>query len=115
VYDNDNLQHTVRFSNSVKFSSIDYAGFKFGGKYAFSTFTDGHLNGVSKSNIGSDPKWNQVNAIARYSLSKRTEVYGEAMWQRAIGHNNVAVMYNAGGFSATSNQVMAAIGMLTRF
>ncbi|MBB2926345.1 porin [Paraburkholderia silvatlantica] len=247
VYDNDNLQHTVRFSNSVKFASIDYAGFKFGGMYAFSnstsfavdraysagasynngplrfaaaylqingsaaasspagtanqnvaadpsefkstagggnltadvqrtvgagvgytfgpaavnfvythsqyqntsafglnpasgsthfdnyelnvkyaltpalslglmdTFTDGHLNGVSKSNVSSDPKWNQVNAIARYSLSKRTEVYGEAMYQRAIGHNNVAALYNAGGFSATGNQVMAAVGMLTRF
>ncbi|MBV8262071.1 MAG: porin [Paraburkholderia sp.] len=247
VYDNDNLQHTVRLSNSVKFTSIDYAGFKFGGVYAFSnstsfavdraysagasynngplrlaaaylqingsaaastpsgavnqnvaadpsefkstagggnltadvqrtvgagvgytfgpaavnfvythsqyqntnafgltaasgsthfdnyelnvkyaltpalnlglmdTFTDGHLNGTSKTNIGTDPKWNQVNAIARYSLSKRTEVYGEAMYQHAIGNNNVAVMYNAGGFSGTSNQVMGAVGMLTRF
>jgi len=247
VYDNDNLQHTVRFSNSVKFASVDYSGFKFGGMYAFSnstsfavdraysagvsynsgplrlaaaylqingsaaastpsgtanqnvaadpsefkatagggnltadvqrtvgagvgytfgpaainfvythsqyqntsafglnpasgsthfdnyelnvkyaltpalslglmdTFTDGHLNGVSKSNFSSDPKWNQVNAIARYSLSKRTEVYGEAMYQHAIGSKNTAVMYNAGGNSATSNQVMGAVGMLTRF
>ncbi|MEW9584472.1 porin [Paraburkholderia sp. DGU8] len=247
VYDNDNLQHTVRLSNSVKFASNDYAGFKFGGVYAFSnstsfavdraysagasynngpvrlaaaylqingsaaastpagavnqnvaadpsefkptagggnltadvqrtvgagvgytfgpaainfvythsqyqntsafgltasngsvrfdnyelnvkyaltpalslglmdTFTDGHLNGVSKSNIGTDPKWNQVNAIARYSLSKRTELYAEAMYQHAIGNNNTAVMYNAGGNSATSNQVMGAVGMLTRF
>ena len=245
VYDNDNLQHSVRFSNSVKFASNNYAGFKFGGMYAFSnstsfavdraysagasynngplrfaaaylqingsaaasspagavnqnvaadpsefkstagggnltadvqrtvgtgigytfgpaavnfvythsqfqdtsafglgngsvhfdnyelnvkyaltpalslglmdTFTDGHLNGVSKSNVSSDPKWNQVNAIARYSLSKRTEVYAEAMYQRAIGQNNTAVMYNAGGNSATGNQVMGAVGMLARF
>ncbi|CAD6561657.1 hypothetical protein LMG28727_07501 [Paraburkholderia kirstenboschensis] len=247
VYDNDNLQHTVRFSNSVKFASVDYAGFKFGGMYAFSnstsfavdraysagasynngplrlaaaylqingsaaastpagavnqsvaadpsefkttagggnltadvqrtfgagvgytfgpaavnfvythsqyqntsafgltptngsthfdnyelnvkyaltpalslglmdTFTNGHLNGVSRSNFSSDPKWNQVNAIARYSLSKRTEIYGEAMYQHAIGGKNTAVMYNAGGNSATSNQVMGAVGILTRF
>jgi len=253
VYDNDNLQHTIRFSNSVKFTSNDYAGFKFGGMYAFSnstsfavdraysagvsynngplrfaaaylqvngsnavsvgnaqavaadptdykgtastaslsatgsltadvqrtagagvgytfgpaainfvythsryqnttafgiaanangavnfdnyelnvkyaltpalmlglmdTFTDGHLNTSSSAKGGftSDPKWNQVNAIARYSLSKRTEVYGEAMYQHAIGHNNAAVMYTAGGASATSNQVMGAVGILTRF
>ncbi|GGD88123.1 porin [Caballeronia grimmiae] len=243
VYDNDNLQHSVRFSNSVKFASVDYAGFKIGGMYAFSnstsftvdraysagasynngplrlaaaylqingsaaastpagaanqnvaadpsefrttagggnltadvqrtvgagvgytfgpaavnfvythsqfqntnafgmssgsahfdnyelnvkyaltpalsvglmdTYTDAHLNGVAK--VGADPKWNQVNAITRYSLSKRTELYAEAMYQHAIGGNNRAVMYNAGGTSATSNQVMGAVGMLTRF
>jgi general bacterial porin, GBP family len=247
VYDNDNLQHTVRFSNSVKFASVEYAGFKFGGMYAFSnstsfavdraysagasyqngplrlaaaylqingsaaasspagavnqsvaadpgefkatagggnltadvqrtagagigytfgpavvnfvytrsqyqnttafgaiasngsvhfdnyelnfkyavtpalslgvmdTYTSAHLNGASRSNVGSDPKWNQVNAIARYSLSKRTELYAEAMYQHAIGNQNTAVLYNAGGFSATNNQVMGAVGMLTRF
>ncbi|MGU7785291.1 porin [Burkholderia sp. PU8-34] len=238
VYDNDNLQHSIRLNNAVKFSSVDYAGFKFGAVYAFSnstdftidraysvgasynngplrlaaaylqvngskqvgttttggvdptefkstvgggsltadvqrtagagigysfgpaavnfvythsqfqntnafgmtggsthfdnyelnvkyavtpalsvglmdTYTDAHLNGTGK--IGADPKWNQVNAIARYSLSKRTELYAEAMYQHAIGHNNLAVMYNAGGTSATSNQVMGAVGMLTRF
>jgi general bacterial porin, GBP family len=244
VYDNDNLQHSIRLNNSVKFTSVDYAGFKFGAAYAFSnntdfavdraysvgasynngplraaaaylqingsaqanamasstyqgdgvdpsefkgttgggsltadvqrtvgggvgytfgpaavnfvythsqfqgttafgmttggsthfdnyelnvkyaltpalslglmdTYTDAHLNGTSK--VGADPKWNQVNALARYSLSKRTELYAEAMYQHAIGANNFAVMYNAGGASATSNQVMGAVGMITRF
>lgn len=233
-YDNDNLQHTVRFNNSVKFASLDYAGFKFGGMYAFSNsstgfaidraysagasyafgglkaaaaylqtngtgasatnttgavdptefkggltsdvqrtagaalnyafgpatvgfvythsqyqdttafglkngdvrfdnyevnvmyaltpalklgvsdaYTDGHLDGTTS--YGSDPKWNQVNAIARYSLSKRTELYAEAMYQHATGNKNVANMYNAGGASTTGNQVMGAVGMLTRF
>ncbi|KDB09021.1 hypothetical protein LIG30_0114 [Burkholderia sp. lig30] len=240
VYDNDNLQHSIRLNNSVKFTSVDYAGFKFGGAYAFSnstdftidraysvgasynngplrlaaaylqingsaqatalsasgqasagvdpsefkgnltadvqrtvgggvgytfgpaavnfvythsqfqnttafglnhgstnfnnyelnvkyaltpalmlglmdTYTDAHLNGAG-GNLGTaDPKWNQVNAIARYSLSKRTELYAEAMYQHAIGSSNHAVMYNAGGASATGNQVMGAVGMLTRF
>ncbi|CAN0623760.1 general bacterial porin, GBP family [Burkholderia multivorans] len=239
VYDNDNLQHSIRLNNSVKFTSVDYAGFKFGGVYAFSnstdfavnraysvgasynngplrlaaaylqingsngtntsgsvdsveigkvsgtignltadvqrtvgggvgytfgpaavnfvythsqfqnttafglkngstnfnnyelnvkyaltpalmlglmdTYTDAHLNGAG-GNLGTaDPKWNQVNAIARYSLSKRTELYAEAMYQHAVGSSNHAVMYNAGGASATGNQVMGAVGMLTRF
>ncbi|WP_233872813.1 porin [Paraburkholderia adhaesiva] len=241
-YDNDNLQHTVRFNNAVKFTSQNYNGFKFGGMYAFSnstefavsraysaaasynfgplniaagylqsngsglkvganyanttgavdqaevkstanggnltsdvqrsiaagvnyafgpavvgfvyshaqyqgtsafglnngsarfdnyevngmynfttalkagisyTYTDAHLNGATT--FGADPKWNQVNAIARYSLSKRTEVYAEAMYQHATGSQNVAVMYNAGGASSTANQVMGAAGILTRF
>ena len=236
-YDNDNLQHSVRFNNSVKYTSLNYGGFKFGGMYAFSnstefavsraysaaasytygpltaaagylqtngsgsktgtaftnttgavdqaevkgnltsdvqrtaaaglnyafgpavvgfvyshsqyqgtsafglnngslhfdnyevngmynftpalkaglsyTYTDAHLNGATS--YGPDPKWSQVNAIARYSLSKRTEVYAEAMYEHAIGNKNVASMYNAGGASSTSNQVMGAVGMLTRF
>jgi predicted porin len=233
-YDNDNLQHSVRFNNTVKFTSLDYAGFKAGGMYAFSNtqtgfavdraysagasykfgglnvaaaylqingsgasnpnttgaadptefkggltsdvqrtagagvsygfgpatvgfvythsqyqntnafglknggahfdnyelngkyaltpalmlgvsyaYTDAHLSGATS--FGADPKWNQVNAIARYSLSKRTELYAEAMYQHATGNKNVAVMYNAGGASSTGNQVMGSVGVLTRF
>ena len=238
-YDNDNLQHSVRFNNAVKYTSQNYGGFKFGGMYAFSngtdfalnraysaaasyhygpltaaagylqtngsgartasgtafantggavdqaevkgnltsdvqrtvaaglnyalgpavlgfvyshsqyhdtsafglnngsvrfdnyevngmynftpalraglayTYTDAHLSGATL--YGADPKWNQVNAIARYSLSKRTELYAEAMYQHATGNKNVAVMYNAGGSSSTGNQIMGAVGMLTRF
>ncbi|NIF68817.1 porin [Burkholderia sp. Ap-962] len=238
-YDNDNLQHSVRFNNAVKFTSLDYAGFKFGGMYAFSNstgfatsraysvaasyahgpltaaagylqtngsgtrtpggtafantggavdqaevkgnlsadvqrsvaagvnysfgpavlgfvyshsqyqgtsafglgngsarfdnyelngmyyltpalrlgvsyaYTDAHLSGATA--YGTDPKWNQVNAIARYALSKRTELYAEAMVQHATGSRNVASLYNAGGASSTGNQVMGAVGMLTRF
>jgi len=75
--------------------------------------TDAHLSGTTS--YGADPKWNQVNAIARYSLSKRTELYGEAMYQHATGNKTVAVMYNAGGASSTANQVMGSVGILTRF
>ncbi|WP_246793060.1 porin [Burkholderia perseverans] len=236
-YDNDNLQHSVRFNNAVKFTSLNYAGFKFGGMYALSNstafavsraysagasytfgpltaaagylqtngtaakvgsafantggavdqaevkgnltsdvqrtaaaglsyafgpavlgfvyshsqyqgtsalglnngsarfdnyevngmvnltpalkaglsyaYTDAHLSGATA--YGADPKWNQVNAIARYALSKRTELYAEAMYQHATGNKNVAALYNAGGASSTGNQVMGAVGMLTRF
>ncbi|SAL63309.1 porin [Caballeronia udeis] len=35
-FDNDNLDNSFSISNSVKFASIDYAGFKFGGLYGFS-------------------------------------------------------------------------------
>ena len=39
-FDNDNLNHSVRMSNAVKYMSTDYAGFKFGTLYAFSNSTN---------------------------------------------------------------------------
>jgi general bacterial porin, GBP family len=124
VYTHSQFQDTSAFGLNPANGSTHFDNYELNVKYALTpalnlglmdTFTDGHLNGVSKSNFATDPKWNQVNAIARYSLSKRTEVYAEAMYQHAIGNHNVATMYNAGGASATSNQVMGAVGMLTRF
>ncbi|WP_322045660.1 porin [Paraburkholderia sp. J67] len=40
-YDNDNLNNSFRISNSVKFQSVDYNGFKFGGLYGFSNEAGG--------------------------------------------------------------------------
>jgi len=126
VYTHSQFQNTSAFGLNPLSGSTHFDNYELNVKYALTpalmlglmdTFTDGHLNGVSgaRGGFATDPKWNQVNAIARYSLSKRTEVYGEAMYQHAIGHNNTAVMYNAGGNSATSNQVMGAVGILSRF
>ncbi|WCM24711.1 porin [Paraburkholderia bryophila] len=54
-FDNDNLNHSVRMSNAVKYTSANYAGLKFGGLYAFSNNSDFAMNraysaGVSYSN-----------------------------------------------------------------
>jgi general bacterial porin, GBP family len=43
-FDNDNLNHSVRMSNAVKYMSATYAGFKFGALYAFSNNTDFAMN-----------------------------------------------------------------------
>ncbi|MGI4857822.1 MAG: porin [Janthinobacterium lividum] len=40
-YDNDNLDNSFRISNSVKYQSVDYNGFKFGGLYGFSNDASG--------------------------------------------------------------------------
>ena len=40
-YDNDNLDNSIRISNSVKYTSVNYNGLKFGGLYGFSNQADG--------------------------------------------------------------------------
>jgi general bacterial porin, GBP family len=72
-----------------------------------------HLNG--STTFGADPKWNQVNAQAVYSLTKRADVYVEAMYQHVTGKNFVAFINTAGGASGTGNQVVGTVGMRTRF
>jgi len=39
-FDNDNLNNSIRFNNTIKYSSVDYAGFKFGATYSFSNSTE---------------------------------------------------------------------------
>lgn len=79
------------------------------------TFTDGKLT----SNAGSaDPKWHTVSLQADYSLSKRTDVYVEGVYQHASGSldgvSNVA-MINTLSPSTTPNQVAATVGLRHRF
>ena len=82
------------------------------------TYTDAHLSGAfnaAGTQYGTDPKWNQVNLQAVYSLSKRTDVYAEGMYQHAIGQNVVAFINTSGGASSTANQVVGTVGLRTRF
>jgi predicted porin len=43
-YDNDNTDNTFRINNAIKYTSISYAGFTFGGAYAFSNSTSFAVN-----------------------------------------------------------------------
>ena len=76
------------------------------------TFTDG-----SSSLAGaSSPKWNQVNLLLDYALSKRTDVYVEGQFQHVSGGGNVftADIYGLSP-SATSSQAAVTVGLRTRF
>lgn len=74
------------------------------------TFTDARLSGVS-------PKYNQLNLRADYSLSKRTDVYLEGVYQHVSGAGNSGITADITGLSASSSnsQVAATIGLKTRF
>ncbi|MGA7782391.1 MAG: porin [Paraburkholderia sp.] len=67
---------------------------------------------------GADPHWNQVMAQADYSLSKRTDVYLEGVYQRVGGGNGLPV-FDAGVYSLTPStnekQVVVAVGIKHKF
>jgi GBP family porin len=80
------------------------------------TFTDGKVSG---SNGSGDPKWQTASLQGDYSMSKRTDVYLEGVYQHASGElgnfgANVASI-NTLSPSSTANQTVVAVGMRHRF
>jgi predicted porin len=55
-------------------------------------------------------RWNRVSLSNVYSLSKRTEVYAQAAYQRAGGDARFAIMNNT-GVSGGSSQVVTTVGV----
>jgi predicted porin len=99
--------------------------YEINGKYALTpalslaaayTFTDGKVTGTANNG---DPKWHTVSLTTDYSLSKRTDVYVEGVYQHASGElgnfgANVAAI-NTLAPSSTGNQIAATVGLRHRF
>ena len=120
VYTHSQFQGTQSFGSNN--GRVSFDNYEVNGKYALTsalslgaayTYTNGHV--TNSTTFGEDPKWSQVNLQAVYSLSKRTDVYAEGMYQHVSGHNFVAFINNSGGASSTNNQVVATVGMRHRF
>lgn len=60
---------------------------------------------------------NQLNAILGYSLSKRTMVYAEGVYQRANSgaHADIDGILNPDGSSSSASQAIARLGLRTTF
>jgi predicted porin len=103
--------------------------FDVGGKYAF---TPALITGLgytfSRLEDNFEGKWHQVNGSIDYLLSKRTDVYFLAIYQKASGSNtvagrNVPVQAEIGSSSSfignsgtgADNQFAARVGLRTRF
>jgi GBP family porin len=84
-----------------------------GGSY---TFTDGKFESAT-ANVS--PKWNAFMLQADYSLSRRTDVYLEGVYQHVTGAGGVAPLGNASIYTlaASSNgkQAVVAAGIRHRF
>ncbi|SEB16438.1 porin [Paraburkholderia sartisoli] len=124
----DNLQSANvggTFIGGLSGTNLHMDNYEVNGKYSFTpalslaaayTFTNGKVSG---SNGSGDPKWHTVSLQGDYSLSKRTDVYLEGVYQHASGElgnfgANVAAI-NTLTPSSTANQTAVAIGLRHRF
>ncbi|OXH83512.1 porin, partial [Burkholderia multivorans] len=69
---------------------------------------------------GNSAHWNQGNLALDYALSKRTDVYGLVIYQKASGNNVQAQIgsstsyFNTSG-NGSSNQIAARVGIRHKF
>lgn len=89
------------------------------------TFTDARANG--RLQAGSDslkPHWHQFTVAADYNLSKRTDIYLSAVYQKAggdasiaagTGYARIAAIADVGTQSSNDKQVAVFAGIRTRF
>ncbi|WP_175687564.1 porin [Burkholderia multivorans] len=79
------------------------------------------FNYAQRSSVGGDDgaKYMQVNLAVDYSLSKRTDLYALAAFQRALGHDSLAqpAVASISGFtpSSTDKQVGVRLGIRHKF
>src|SRR5258706_4959672 len=120
----DNIQGAnagVTFFGGLGGTNLHLDNYEINGRYALTpalslaaayTFTDGRMSG---SNGSGDPKWHTVSLLTDYSLSKRTDVYLEGVYQHASGElgnlgANVASINQVGAPSSTQNQTAVTVG-----
>jgi general bacterial porin, GBP family len=94
-FDNDNLNNSFRVNNTVKYTSVNYGGFKFGGMYGFSNQADGFANNRAYS-AGASYTWGGLNLGAGY------------LQLNSNGATGAAAAFNSGGAVSGDNTFFAA-------
>jgi predicted porin len=82
------------------------------------TFTDARGYGVNGDGNDMKTRYHQIGLQADYSLSRRTDVYAQAVYQHAMGDGGVASIYsgdNTVPTSSSKNQTAATVGLRHRF
>ncbi len=82
------------------------------------TFTDGTGYGVGANGASESVRYHQIGLQADYSLSRRTDVYAQAVYQHAMGDGGVASIYSGDATqlpSSSKNQTAATVGLRHRF
>ncbi|MEA3120249.1 MAG: hypothetical protein QOI13_3519 [Paraburkholderia sp.] len=113
----------VRFDNAngVGGNTVWFNSYELWGQYSLTpattlgagyTFTNGKVDAT-----GQRPKYGQLNAIADYALSKRTDVYVMGIYQHAMSGDVTADIYAPlfAGASSNSNQVVGRVGIRHKF
>lgn len=109
------------FPAGISVHSLTFDNFEFNAQYYFTptffagamyTYTSGRYDA---SNGSSKPKWNMFGLVADYYLSKRTDVYVQAVYQKVSASTgtflDTAYISGADNSSSTNKQVVARIGM----
>jgi len=105
-------------------SSVTFDNFELWGQYALTpattliagdTYTYGKTD-YTIPGVGTTPKWNQLNLMADYALSKRTDVYIMTAWEKAFGGARASI-YNGllASPSTTTDQVEVRLGIRAKF
>ncbi|HEY2021488.1 porin [Paraburkholderia sp.] len=82
------------------------------------TFTDARGYGVNADGNDMKTRYHQIGVQADYALSRRTDVYAQAVYQHAMGDGGVASIYsgdNSVPTSSSKNQTAATVGLRHRF
>ena len=82
------------------------------------TFTDGKGYGVAANGGSASVRYHQIGLQADYALSRRTDVYAQAVYQHAMGDGGVASIYSGDitqAPSSSKNQTAATVGLRHRF
>ncbi|WP_199545494.1 porin, partial [Paraburkholderia kururiensis] len=82
------------------------------------TFTDARGYGVNAAGNDMKTRYHQIGLQADYALSRRTDLYAEAVYQHAMGDGGVASIYSGDNSqlpSSSRNQTAATVGLRHRF
>ncbi|MEK6425026.1 MAG: porin [Burkholderia gladioli] len=102
------ILRNVKFDNVEVNAKYDFSSaFYVGVMYLYTDAT------VEVANRHNDPHDNEIGATAGYHLSRRTEVYAQALYQHASG-NQVASIAGLGD-SSSRNQTVTRVGIRTAF
>lgn len=110
---------STTYKDGFEQQNVSFMNYEINGVYYFSpalsaglgvTYTDGKVD----ANDG-DPRYVQYNATATYSLSKRTDLYAFATFQRAMGDAQVAQVTQFISPSSTNKQASVGIGLRHTF
>jgi GBP family porin len=105
-------------TTSLTGDSARFSNYEINARYAFTpavtvsgayTYTDASLEGVS-------PKFHQFTLQGDYALSKRTDVYAEAAYQRVVdGEGKIHADIMGVSASDSNSQAVATVGIRHRF
>jgi predicted porin len=112
----------TKFEGALEGGSITFNNVELWGQYAVTpavTLIAGDTYTFAKADytiaLGQKPTWNQVNLMADYALSKRTDIYAMGIYESAGGGALASVYYGFSGTSDTTSQAMVRLGIRTKF